>query len=47
MTAPGRIRVLIVENNRSDAELNVYPQSGCVFSMRVKVGGLPVNFYRD
>ena len=32
---------------RSDAELQVYPQSGCVFSMRVDVPGLPVNFYVD
>ena len=33
--------------NRSDAELQAYPQSGCVFAMRVDVAGLPVNFYRD
>jgi sugar lactone lactonase YvrE len=33
--------------HRSDAELSVYPQSGCVFSMRADVPGLPVNFYRD
>jgi sugar lactone lactonase YvrE len=33
--------------SRSDAELQAYPQSGCVFSMRVDVAGLPVNFYRD
>ena len=33
--------------NRSDAELQIYPQSGCVFSMRLDVPGLPVNFYRD
>ena len=33
--------------NRSDAELKAYPQSGCVFSMRVDVPGLPVNFYTD
>ena len=33
--------------NRSDAEMQAYPQSGCVFSMRVDVSGLPVNFYRD
>ena len=32
---------------RSDAELQAYPNSGCVFSMRVDVPGLPVNFYRD
>ena len=34
-------------HSRSDAELQAYPQSGCVFSMRVDVPGLPVNFYRD
>ncbi len=33
--------------NRSDAELQAYPQSGCVFSMRVDVPGLAVNFYTD
>jgi sugar lactone lactonase YvrE len=33
--------------NRSPAELHAYPLSGCVFSMRVDVAGLPVNFYRD
>ena len=33
--------------SRSAAELQLYPQSGCVFSMRVEVPGLPVNFYRD
>ncbi len=33
--------------NRSDAELRAYPQSGCVFSRRVDVPGLPVNFYAD
>jgi sugar lactone lactonase YvrE len=33
--------------NRSRAELQAYPQSGCVFSMRVDVAGLPVNFYAD
>ena len=31
---------------RSDAELQTYPHSGCVFSMRVDVPGLPVNFYQ-
>jgi sugar lactone lactonase YvrE len=34
-------------HNRSAAELQAYPQSGCVFSMRVDVPGLPVNFYAD
>ena len=33
--------------NRSDAELQAYPDSGCVFSMRMDVPGLPVNFYAD
>lgn len=33
--------------NRSAAELRIYPGSGCVFSMRVEVPGLPVNFYQD
>ena len=33
--------------NRSAAELQAYPQSGCVFSMRVDVPGLPVNFCRE
>ena len=32
---------------RSAAELQAFPQSGCVFSARVDVPGLPVNFYRD
>jgi sugar lactone lactonase YvrE len=32
---------------RPDAELKAWPQSGCVFSMRVEVPGLPVNFFRD
>ena len=30
---------------RSAAELQAFPESGCVFSMRVDVPGLPVNFY--
>ncbi|MFN5349994.1 MAG: SMP-30/gluconolactonase/LRE family protein [Polaromonas sp.] len=33
--------------NRSAAELQAYPQSGCVLSMRVDVPGQAVNFYRD
>ena len=33
--------------NRSPVELHAYPKSGCVFSMRVDVPGLPVNFFRD
>lgn len=32
---------------RMAAELQTYPQSGCVFSMRVEVPGLPVNFFLD
>ena len=33
--------------NRSAPELQAFPNSGCVFSMRVDVPGLPVNFYVD
>jgi sugar lactone lactonase YvrE len=32
---------------RSAAELAAFPQSGCVFSLRVDVPGLPVNFLAD
>ncbi|MHB1248113.1 MAG: SMP-30/gluconolactonase/LRE family protein, partial [Polaromonas sp.] len=32
---------------RSSRELQSYPASGCVFSMRVEVPGLPVNFCQD
>ena len=32
---------------RSPAELQAFPLSGCVISMRVEVPGLPVNFYTD
>ena len=32
---------------RSAAELAAFPQSGCVFSLRVDVPGLPVNFFAD
>lgn len=32
---------------RSAAELAAFPQSGCVFSTRVDVPGLPVNFFTD
>jgi sugar lactone lactonase YvrE len=32
---------------RSTEELKVLPLSGCIFSMRVKVPGLPVNFFAD
>ena len=33
--------------NRSEQELADMPQSGCVFSMRVGVPGLPTNFFSD
>ncbi|MES2581774.1 MAG: SMP-30/gluconolactonase/LRE family protein [Pseudomonadota bacterium] len=32
---------------RSGPELEAYPLSGCVFSMRVDAPGLPVNFFAD
>ncbi|MCX7247130.1 MAG: SMP-30/gluconolactonase/LRE family protein [Burkholderiales bacterium] len=32
---------------RSTEELKALPLSGCIFSMRVKVPGLPVNFFAD
>jgi sugar lactone lactonase YvrE len=34
-------------HNRPAHELARYPQSGCVFSTRVDVPGLPVNLFRD
>jgi sugar lactone lactonase YvrE len=34
-------------HHRSVAELEAFPLSGCVFSMRVEVPGLPVNFFAD
>ena len=34
-------------HNRSAEELRTYPDSGCVFSLRMEVPGLPVNFYMD
>ena len=33
--------------NRPAAELQRWPDSGCIFSMRVEVPGLPVNFFQD
>ena len=33
--------------NRPAQELQAWPDSGCVFSMRVGVAGLPVNFFQD
>ncbi|HEX5285528.1 MAG TPA: SMP-30/gluconolactonase/LRE family protein [Polaromonas sp.] len=34
-------------HGRPARELQTYPHSGCVFSMRVDVPGLPVNFFKD
>ncbi len=34
-------------HNRSEVELKREPQMGCVFSLRVNVAGMPVNFYQD
>lgn len=34
-------------HKRPAAELQAHPHSGCVFSMRVEVPGLPVNFFQD
>jgi len=34
-------------HRRSAQELAAFPQSGCVFSTRVEVPGLPANLYRD
>lgn len=34
-------------HKRSASELLTYPLSGCVFSMRMEVAGLPVNFFVD
>ena len=34
-------------HERSAEALQKYPDSGCVFSMRVDVPGLPVNFFLD
>ena len=39
--------VTTARTQRSAAELRAFPQSGCVFSTRVDVPGLPVNFYRE
>ncbi len=33
-------------HKRPTSELENYPQSGCVFSLRVEVAGLPVNFFQ-
>ncbi len=34
-------------HNRPAAELQAWPDAGCVFSMQVDVPGLPVNFFQD
>jgi sugar lactone lactonase YvrE len=39
--------VTTARHNRSAGELAEFPNSGCVFSMRVDVPGLPVNFFED
>lgn len=39
--------VTTARHNRGEKELAAYPESGCVFAMRVTVPGLPVNFFRD
>lgn len=37
--------ITTARHGRSAAELTEFPESGAVFSMRVEVAGLPVNFY--
>ena len=39
--------VTTARHNRSAPELAHFPNSGCVFSTRVDVPGLPVNFFQD
>ena len=39
--------VTTARHGRSTAELAAFPLSGCVFSMRLDVPGLPVNFFVD
>lgn len=39
--------VTTARHNRSAQELADFPNSGCVFSTRVDVPGLPVNFFQD
>jgi len=39
--------ITTARHGRSAAELAALPQSGCVFSMRVNVPGLPVNYFVD
>jgi sugar lactone lactonase YvrE len=39
--------ITTARHGRSEAELAAFPLSGCVFSMRVDVPGLPVNCFID
>jgi sugar lactone lactonase YvrE len=39
--------VATARHGRSSAELAAFPQSGCIFSTRLDVPGLPVNFFVD
>lgn len=39
--------VTTARHKRPQAELQAFPDSGCVFSLQVDVPGLPVNFYAD
>ena len=39
--------ITTARHNRSAAELAAQPDAGCVFSTRVAIPGLPVNFYED
>ena len=39
--------ITTTRHNRPAQELARLPQSGCIFSMRVEVPGLPVNLFRD
>jgi sugar lactone lactonase YvrE len=39
--------ITTARHGRSETELAAFPQSGCVFSMRVDVPGLPVNCFVD
>lgn len=41
------VYVTTARHKRPTAELAQYPNSGCVFSTRVDVAGLPVNFFID
>jgi sugar lactone lactonase YvrE len=43
------LKTLLVTTSRqgrSAAELAMFPQSGCLFAIRVEVAGLPVNFFQ-